>query len=110
MFKTPVAGGILRTLRQIYVPGEEIDIKRLEDILDDEDVKTLEDIRENVKLAGKTEQIYEDCVKRLKNDGLKEREQQLLASISMADSVTDGHLIDEMMKELTQIQKQLRGK
>lgn len=110
LFKTPVAGGILRTLRQIYVPGEEIDIKRLEDILDDEDVKTLEDIRENVKLAGKTEQIYEDCVKRLKNDGLKEREQQLLASISMADSVTDGHLIDEMMKELTQIQKQLRGK
>jgi DNA primase len=55
VFKTPSACGIYNAILQVYIPGEEIDINKLEDLLDDEDVKALEDIRENVKLAGKRE-------------------------------------------------------
>ena len=107
LFKTPTAGGILKSLQQVYVPGEEIDIRKLEDILEEEDVKTLEDIRENVKLAGKTDIIFNDCVFELKKEGLKEREQQLLTAISMADGNTDSEKMNQMMKELNAIQKEL---
>ena len=43
---------------------------------------------------------------------MKEREQQLITSIAMADGTADRKLLDEMMKELSNIQKELsvRGK
>lgn len=107
LFKTPTAGGILKSLQQVYAPGEEIDIMKLEDILDDEDVKILEDIRENVKLAGKTDKIFKDCVFELRKEDLKEREQQLIAAISMADGNADSESMNQMMKELNAIQKEL---
>lgn len=112
VFKTPSACGIYNAILQVYIPGEEIDINKLEDILDDEDVKTLEEIREKVKLAGKTREIYSDCVNKLKREKMKEREQQLITSIAMADGTADRKLLDEMMKELSNIQKELsvRGK
>lgn len=112
VFKTPSACGIYNAILQIYIPGEEIDINKLEDILEDEDVKTLEEIREKVKLAGKTREIYSDCVNKLKREKMKEREQQLITSIAMADGTADRKLLDEMMKELNNIQKELsvRGK
>ena len=112
VFKTPSACGIYNAILQVYIPGEEIDINKLEDILDDEDVKILEEIREKVKLAGKTREIYSDCVNKLKREKMKEREQQLITSIAMADGTADRKLLDEMMKELSNIQKELsvRGK
>ena len=112
VFKTPSACGIYNAILQIYIPGEEIDINKLEDILEDEDVKILEEIREKVKLAGRTREIYSDCVNKLKREKMKEREQQLITSIAMADGTADRKLLDEMMKELSNIQKELsvRGK
>lgn len=109
MFKTPSAGGIFNALKQCYEPGEEIDINKVEDILDEEDVKILDDIRENVKLAGKTETIFNDCIIEIRNEELKEREKQLLASLDMAGSGTDSESVEKMMKELTEIQRKLKS-
>jgi DNA primase len=112
VLRTPAARGIYNAILQVYNNGEEIDIMKLEDILDDEDVKTLEEIRERIKLAGKTQEIYSDCVSKLKKEELREREQQLMTSISMAEGTANQKMLNEMMKELSVIQKELsvRGK
>ena len=47
-----------------------------------------------------------------KKEELREREQQLMTSISMAEGTANQKMLNEMMKELSVIQKELsvRGK
>ena len=112
LFKTPSSAGILSAMKQVRDAGEEIDINKLEDIIDEEDVRSLEEIRRDIKLAGHTEEIFAECIRKIERQELKARESELIATIEMADSVGGAEKMGELMKELSDIQKKLnvRGK
>ena len=112
LFKTPSSAGILSAIKQVREAGEEIDINKLEDIIDEEDVRSLEEIRRDIKLAGHTEEIFAECVRKIERQELKARESELIATIEMADSVGGAEKMGELMKELSDIQRKLnvRGK
>lgn len=112
MFKTPTSKGIFKAIKGVHIPGQEIDINKLEDNMEEEDVRSLEEIRDGVKLAGRTEKIFEDCVFELQREELKRRERELLANLEMLESVENEKVAGELMKELNEIQRKLnvRGK
>lgn len=112
LFKTPSSAGILSAMKQVREAGEEIDINKLEDIIDEEDVRSLEEIRRDIKLAGHTEEIFAECIRKIERQELKARESELIATIEMADSVGGAEKMSELMKELSDIQRELnvRGK
>ncbi len=112
LFKTPSSAGILSAMKQVREAGEEIDINKLEDIIDEEDVRSLEEIRRDIKLAGHTEEIFAECIRKIERQELRARESELIATIEMADSVGGAEKMSELMKELSDIQRELnvRGK
>lgn len=101
------AGGrsIYQAIGEIYQENEEIDIRKLADLLDADDVKALKDILENVRLAHKEEKIFEDCIEMIQNKELAQKEQTLIMRLSMADEEENEELIRELTQELMNIQK-----
>lgn len=104
-FSSERGGNIYRAIEEMYQENEEIDIRRLADLLDTDDVKVLKDILENVRLAHKEEKIFEDCIEMIQDKELAQKEQTLIMRLSMADEEENEELIRELTQELMNIQK-----
>ena len=84
---------------------EEIDIRKLADLLEPGDAEILKDIRDNVRLAHKEERIFQDCVRAIKERELEHKEKELITRLSMADEEENEEVIRELTQELMNIQK-----
>lgn len=104
-FSSERGRNIYRAIEEMYQENEEIDIRRLADLLDTDDVKALKDILENVRLAHKEEKIFEDCIEMIQDKELAQKEQTLIMRLSMADEEENEELIRELTQELMNIQK-----
>ena len=112
VFKTDTGTGIFNAIKEVYVPGKEIDKAALEDLLDDNGQKTVERICDDEMLSGDTDEMYAGLIRRSETNRFKKREDELLALLSMAENVEEPEKIKEMMQELRDIQKKInvRGK
>lgn len=107
VFKTDAAAGIFNAVKQVYRPGLEIDADRLMDVLEEEEQNTVRRILDDEMLSGDVDDMYESVIRRSETKRFKEREDELLTLISMAENVEDPEKIREMMQELREIQKEL---
>ncbi|HWQ79216.1 MAG TPA: DNA primase, partial [Anaerovoracaceae bacterium] len=105
VFKSPSAFRIYELILSVYKDDEEIDIKKVEDSLEAEDNRFLRDIIENIQLADKDEQVFQDCVSRMETAGLVKREQEIIQIMSILDDEKDQDKIEALTKELMEIQK-----
>ena len=93
-------------MKGLYREDQEIDVGKLADSLEPEEVAVLSDILDNVKLTDKEEDAFYDCVTRIKNERLRQREQQIIQMLSLADDETDAASIEALTRELMTIQQQ----
>ena len=107
VFRTDAAAGIFNALKDVYEPGKPIDTAKLGDILGDGTQKYVEQIMDDEMLAGDVEEMYRSLMKRSETEILKQRQDELQVLISMAENIEDPEKINEMMKELREIQKKL---
>ncbi len=107
-FTSPSGQNIYKGIKEIYEKHEELDIPRLMDMLDQEDVRELEDIMKNVRLAGKEEQLLADCVNTIKRKELTKKEQELIMRLSMAEEENE-ETITELTQELMEIQMMIKN-
>lgn len=107
-FTSPSGQNIYKSIKEIYERHEELDISRLMDMLELEDVRELEGILENVRLAGKEEQLFSDCVNAIKRKEWAKKEQELIMRLSMADEENEETII-ELTKELMEIQMMIKN-
>ncbi|MCI9598045.1 MAG: DNA primase [Firmicutes bacterium] len=107
-FTSPSGQNIYNSIKEIYEKHEELDIPRLMDMLDQEDVRALEGIMENVRLAGKEEQLLADCVNAIKRKELAQKEQELIMRLSMAEEESE-ETITELTQELMEIQMMIKN-
>lgn len=84
---------------------EEVDIRKLQDSLEERERNILSDIMENIHLAGKEEIIFNDCVHNINNRIVIRRERDLIFRLSMADEEENIEKINEITKELMELQK-----
>lgn len=105
VFQSPSAFKIYDVIKSVYKLDEEIDVKKVEDSLETEDNKLLQDIMENIHLADKEEQVFQDCIKSIKEAVLAKREQEIIQLISILDDEKDRDKIDALTIELMKLQK-----
>lgn len=104
---------IYQVILSIYKDDEEIDIKKVADSIEPEENAFLKDLIENVHLADKEEQIFQDCIARIDSERLARREKEIIKVLSILDeegsqkldAEGNEHNIEELMKELMEIQK-----
>jgi hypothetical protein len=60
---------------------------------------------ENIHLADKEEQVFQDCIKSIKEAVLAKREQEIIQLISILDDEKDRDKIDALTIELMKLQK-----
>jgi len=84
---------------------EEIDIRKLQDSLEERERSILNDIMENIHLAGKEEIIFNDCIHSINNRIVIRKERDLIFRLSMADEEENIEKINEITKELMELQK-----
>ncbi len=105
VFQSPPAVRIYELILSVYKEDEEIDIKKVADGLEAEDNRFLRDIIENIQLADKDEQVFQDCVTRIEAVGLAKREQEIIQIMSVLDDEKDRDKIEALTIELMEIQK-----
>jgi DNA primase len=105
VFRSPSAFKIYEMIRAVYQSDTEIDIKKVEDSLEEEDNRLLHDIIENIQLADKDEQVFQDCIHRIEAVGPAKREKEIIQIISILDDESDRDKIEALTIELMEIQK-----
>ena len=105
VFKSSAAFKIYELILSVYKDDEEIDIKKVKDSLETEDNRFLQDIIDNIQLADKDEQVFQDCIIRIEEAGLVKREQEIIQIISILDDDKDRDKIEALTIEMMEIQK-----
>ena len=89
----------------MYTDGEDIDINKLADSLDEETIKVFRNIVDNVYLGGKDQEILEDCIITLEIEKLRDRYEEISTIIELADETENQEKIRQLMTEQMEIQK-----
>lgn len=105
VFINPATHKIYEIILSIYRDDEEIDIKKLEDSLDTEENKMLQDILENIHVADKDEQVFMDCITRIERMKTAKRERDIINILSILDDENDKDNIEKLTIELMEIQR-----
>ena len=105
VFQSPSAFKLYELIQSVYQEDEEIDMKKIEDSLEAEDNRLLQDILENIQLAGKEEQVFQDCILSIEEARLAKREQEIIQIISILDDEKDRDKIEALTIEIMNLQK-----
>ncbi|MDD2484113.1 MAG: DNA primase [Eubacteriales bacterium] len=105
-FKDPDCFHIYQIIRNLYLPDEEIDTRRIFDSLLEEEAITLKDIMENVQLADKDSHVFEDCIDRIKGSAKNRRMNEIIEMLSVLDEEKDGTAVVALTKELQELQRE----
>lgn len=85
-----------------------IDIQDLKDMLDEDTALFIEEIEDEVIPHGREERIFEDCIRLIRKNKLKDSEESILMRLSMADENENEKEILELTQQLMEIQKELK--
>ncbi|MDI9494516.1 MAG: DNA primase [Bacillota bacterium] len=105
-FETAACSRIFETIRSLYKPDEEIDLRKLADSLDEEANAILTNISETVHFADRDDQVFEECIAHIQATELMRREEELIKILSILDDEKDRNMILKLSKELMDIQKE----
>ena len=109
VFRSASGLNIFTAMGDIYSDGEEIDIRKLADQLENTDSSILSDIMENVHITS-NEQLFSDCIHTIRSKELTKKEQEIIMRLSMADEEENFDSIRELTEELMKIQKLLKNR
>ncbi|HML37531.1 MAG TPA: DNA primase [Bacillota bacterium] len=106
VFRSSPAYKIYELILSVYKDDEEIDMKKIEDSLEADDDRFLRDIIDNIQLADKDEQVFQDCVTRIETARLVKREKEIIQIISILEDEKDRDKIEALTMELMEIQRE----
>lgn len=85
--------------------GTEVNRNSLNDLLDEEGAAALKQLEDKPVPEGREQVIFNDCVERIRQELLKQQEEQIIARISMADEEENQAEIIKLTQQLIDIQK-----
>lgn len=109
IFKSETGQELYSGIKELHVEQEEIDTRKLSDTVDESGRKLLDSVMKNVRLSGKEETVFQDCIKTIQSMELGKQEQALILRLSMADEQENQETIRELTEELMEIQKMLKN-
>jgi DNA primase len=108
IFKSAAGDNIFSNIKAMYTDGEEIDINKLADSIDNGSADVFRSIVENVSLGGKDQEILEDCIITMEIEKLRNRYEEINTIIELADETENQEKIRQLMTEQMEIQKQMQ--
>ena len=106
IFVSETGAEIFKAINEIYDENEEIDIDRLMENLEPKEVETLREIDEGISLGGKTEAIFEDCIRTHRKEKLKRREKEITVQLEIAEEQGNAQEAERLTKELMKLLKE----
>jgi len=101
---------IFKVIEENYKSNSQTDVKHVTDALEENSVKIVQNILENIPSAGKEEQIFAECIRKIEMQNLMEREKEIVLMLSMADENLHSAQIETLTKELIEIQREIQNK
>lgn len=95
---------IYEAMKSLYREEGNLDVAKLADSLEPEEIAVMSDILDNIKLPEKEEDVFYDCVARIEGEKLRRREQEIIQMLSLADDETDRAQVETLTRELMTIQ------
>ncbi|MCL1983372.1 MAG: DNA primase [Clostridiales bacterium] len=93
-----------------YADRGEADTRTIADSLGEECAAVLADIMENVFFAGKEDQVFADCIRKIQHNDLLDKEKEIVLKLSMADEVDNVKQIEALTRELLEVQREIQKK
>lgn len=84
------------------------DIRSLRESLDEDGIRMLEMIDSKIIPPGREDEIFTDCVDKIRSDVLRKREREVMMALSIAEEEDNGEKIVELTQKLIDIQKKLK--
>ncbi len=104
------AAKILAAAKEIHEKGGGMSgIVPFLDYLEDNEIALLREIDQNIPVEGMEEKIFTDCIKEIEIGDLRKREEELNMMLTLTSEEENASQIEEIMKEMTEIQKMIRG-
>ncbi|MDO4545258.1 MAG: DNA primase [Bacillota bacterium] len=108
VFKSTHGQSIYESILSMGQNTRPLDRNRLRDMLDEEANGWLEKIDEKLIPDGREDEIFKDCLGRIRKDLLKQQEEEIIAKLSMADEEENRREIIELTEKLIEIQKSIK--
>ncbi|MBQ4505707.1 MAG: DNA primase [Firmicutes bacterium] len=102
-FVSDEAVGLKNAFESQYSEGEQFDLDRLKDALDDEELEYLASAMKQIQLAGDDEKAFEDCVYRIEEKRRKARIEEIKDILSMAFGSAGSDEINALTLELSEL-------
>ncbi len=99
--------------KNIYAALKDADEKHtdavdIKDVLDHTGAALIEEIKDEVIPSGREDRIFEDCIRLIRRNMLRNSEEGILMKLSMADENENEKEIRELTQQLMEIQKKLK--
>ncbi len=104
-FQRPAHKRIFQLMETLYRGDGEIDLQVLEDGLEDQDRIVLKDVLENVRLAGRDEAVFRDCIEHILSEERTLRREEIIMRLSLLDDEKDRDAVEALTRELMELQK-----
>jgi DNA primase len=108
VFSSPAAFRIYSALKAVCADDGDADMRKLEDMLERADLAMLLDIRDNVRLADKEEEVFAECLRTVRLSALSDREREIISMLTVANDEENKERIETLTRELINIQREIK--
>jgi DNA primase len=109
LFKSRPGRNIYDVLRKMAGSDKPLYPEAIREQLEPEEQAVLQNIVDNIRLAGKEELIFAECIKTYEEELLFKKQHDIILRISLADEQENPEEIRKLTEELMEIQKKLGG-
>lgn len=109
LFASRQGKNIHAALRKMASADKPLHPERVREQLEPDEQAVLQSIVDNIKLAGKEEIIFAECIRAYEEECLTKKQHDIILRISLADEQENPDEIRRLTQELMEIQKKLGG-
>ena len=96
-------------LFEFYGLSGDFHVDQVQDRLEPEESEALTEALSNVVICGNEEQVFNQCINTWQLQCLSEREQDIIARLSLADEENNPESIEALTKELMEVQQEINS-
>ncbi len=100
---------IMNAAFELYGTKGDFDKAEILDRLDPEESQMLLRTLERIVIAGNEEQVFAECLQKKEHSRLLAKERELIDRLSLADEESDGEKLQELTRELMEVQKKMNA-
>jgi DNA primase len=96
---------IYEIILSLYREDSEIDVRKIADSIEEQEINVLNHILDNVQFADRDSQVFEDCVLQIRRMATQKREEEIIQLLSILNDENDSDNILALTKELMELQQ-----